>query len=320
MEKRMRIAMLGYQTWGHRTLQALLESDHDVVAVVTHPPSDHAYERIWDDSVADLAAKAGAPTFIRDRPDDDELVEALQAAELDAIVATNWRTWIPPRIFNLPARGTLNVHDSLLPAYAGFSPLIWALIAGEREVGVTAHMMDDELDAGDIVLQRAVPVGPTDTTTDLFHRTLELFGPITIDGLALIESGQTSWTPQDRSRASFFHKRSVEDSRINWDWPAEDLERLVRAQSDPYPNAFTYHRGQRLRIVAAGISRQRYGGTPGRIFIREDDGVVIVAGADARYGRNHGLLVKRVRTEDGVELAAVDYFTTMGGYLTSTAG
>jgi methionyl-tRNA formyltransferase len=232
-------------------------------------------------------------------------------------VATNWRTWIPPRIFGLPPRGTLNVHDSLLPAYAGFSPLIWALIAGETEVGVTAHMMDGELDAGDIVLQRAVPVGPADTTTDLFHRTLELFGPITLDALALIESGQTRWTAQDRSKASFFHKRSIEDSRIDWTWPAEDLERLIRAQSDPYPNAFTFHGDQRISIVSAGLSKQRYGGTPGRIFIREGDGVVIVAGADARYGRNHGLLIRTVRTEDGTELAATDYFRKMGGYLTA---
>jgi methionyl-tRNA formyltransferase len=314
----MRVVMFGYQTWGHRTLQALLESGHRVVLAVTHPKSDHAYEKIWDDSVAELAEKHGVPVEIRSRPD-ESLVERLREVEPDVIVATNWRTWIPPEIFRLPRLGTLNVHDSLLPAYAGFAPLIWALINGEERVGVTAHMMDDDLDAGDIVLQRAVPVGPTDTATDLFHRTLDLFGPITVDGLALIASGRTDWVKQDRSKASFFHKRSIEDSRIDWGWPAEDLERLVRAQSDPYPNAFTYHRGQRLRILAAAVSTGRYGGTPGRIFIREGDGVVIVAGPDARQGRNHGLLVKRVRLDDGTELPAVDHFTTMGGYLTPHA-
>jgi methionyl-tRNA formyltransferase len=177
--------------------------------------------------------------------------------------------------------------------------------------------MDDELDAGDIVLQRAVPVEPTDTTTDLFHKTLELFGPITLDGLALLGSGRTDWVKQDRSKASFFHKRSIEDSRIDWTWPAEDLERLVRAQADPYPSAFTYHNGRRLEVLAAAVSEKRYGGTPGRIFFREGDGVVIVAGGDARTGRNHGLTINRVRTEDGRELAATEYFTSMGGYLTN---
>ncbi|BCJ64719.1 methionyl-tRNA formyltransferase [Polymorphospora rubra] len=311
----MRVIMFGYQTWGHRTLQALLDSDHEVALVVTHPKSDHAYEQMWDDSVADLARDNGVPVLLRQRPDDD-LADDVKRADADIIVATNWRTWIPPAIFNQPRYGTLNVHDSLLPAYAGFSPLIWALINGEPEVGVTAHIMDDELDAGDIVLQRAVPVGPTDTTTDLFHRTLALFGPITLDGLALIASGRTDWARQDRAKASFFHKRSVEDSRIDWTWPAEDLERLVRALSDPYPNAFTYHRGERIRILSAGVSEGRYGGTPGRIFIREGDGIVIVAGAEARRGRSHGLVVKRVRTDDGTELPATEYFRTMGGYLT----
>ncbi|MDG6107893.1 methionyl-tRNA formyltransferase [Dactylosporangium aurantiacum] len=313
----MRVVMFGYQTWGHRTLQALLASEHEVTLVVTHPASDHPYERIWNDSVADLAAAHGIEVLVRDRPGDPELLDRLKLADPDVIVATNWRTWIPPEIFQLPRYGTLNVHDSLLPAYGGFSPLIWALINGEREVGVTAHMMDAELDAGDIVLQRAVPVGDRDTTTDLFHRTLALFGPITVGGLDLIASGRTDWTPQDRSRASFFHKRAEEDSRIDWTWPAEDLDRLVRAQSDPYPNAFTYHRGRRIRIVGASVSKGRYGGTPGRIFIREGDAVVIVAGAEARRGRGHGLAVERIRTEDGTELAAADYFTTMGGYLTA---
>ncbi|MFC0532760.1 methionyl-tRNA formyltransferase [Phytohabitans kaempferiae] len=312
----MRVVMFGYQTWGHRTLQALLDSDHQVVLAVTHPKSDHAYEKIWDDSVAELAEKHDVPVEIRGRPD-ESLVVRLREVEPDVIVATNWRTWIPPEIFTLPRFGTLNVHDSLLPAYAGFAPLIWALINGEEQVGVTAHMMDGELDAGDIVLQRAVPVLPTDTATDLFHKTLELFGPITVDGLALIASGRTDWVKQDRSKASFFHKRSIEDSRIDWGWPAADLERLVRAQSDPYPNAFTYHRGQRLRIVSAAVSAGRYGGTPGRIFIREGDGVVVVAGAGARHGRDHGLLIKRVRLDDGTELPAPEHFTTMGGYLTS---
>ncbi|TCO62648.1 methionyl-tRNA formyltransferase [Actinocrispum wychmicini] len=309
----MRVALFGYQTWGHRTLKALLSSPHEVVLVVTHPRSDHAYEKIWSDSVAELAESHGVPVLLRSRPED--LVVPLKEADPDIIVANNWRTWLPPDVFSSPRHGTLNVHDSLLPAYAGFSPLIWALINGETEVGVTAHMMDASLDGGDIVLQRSVPVGPHDTATDLFHRTVDLIGPITVDALGLIESGRARLVPQDRSRASFFHKRSIEDSRIDWRWPAEDIERLIRAQSDPYPNAFTFRGEEKIRVVKASVSDGRYGGTPGRIFIREGDGVVIVAGADARTGRNHGLVVERIRLDDNTELLATEYFRPLGGYL-----
>lgn len=310
----MRVVMFGYQTWGHRTLQALLDSGHEVVLAVTHPQSDHAYEKIWSDSVAGLAEAHGVPVLLRNRPD-DELLLALKEVQPDLVVANNWRTWIPPQIFTLPRHGILNVHDSLLPAYAGFSPLIWALINGEKEVGVTAHMMNAELDAGDIVVQRAVPVGPDDTTTDLFHRTVDLIAPIVTEALDLIASGRTDWTPQDRAKASFFHKRSIEDGNIDWTWPAEDIERLVRAQSDPYPNAFTYYKGERIRILKASVSKGVYGGTPGRVFIREGDGIVIVAGAEARRGRSHGLVIERVRTQDGTDLPADEVFTTMGAYL-----
>ncbi len=208
------------------------------------------------------------------------------------------------------------MHDSLLPAYAGFSPLIWALLNGEKEVGVTAHLMDAELDAGPIIAQRAVEVGPRDTATDLFHKTVDLIEPLVTESLEAIASGQARPVPQDRSKATFFHKRSIEDSRIDWSWPAEDIERLVRAQSDPYPNAFTYHRGERLRITRAFVTEKTYGGTPGRVFIREGDGVVIVAGADARYGRSPGLAIEKLRTDDGVEHAATEYFRAMGDYLT----
>ncbi|MFK0251243.1 methionyl-tRNA formyltransferase [Amycolatopsis azurea] len=313
----MRVAMFGYQTWGHRTLRALIDAGHDVALVVTHPKSDHAYEKIWADSVADLAEANGIRTLLRQRPDDAELLAELKEADLDLIVANNWRTWLPPEIFEMPRHGTLNVHDSLLPAYAGFSPLIWALINGEKEVGLTAHMMDADLDAGDIVLQRSVPVGPKDTTTDLFHRTVDLIAPITTDAIELIAKGNFTPVKQDRSKASFFHKRALEDSLIDWTWPADEIERLVRAQSDPYPNAFTHHRGKQLRVVRSSVSTGLYGGTPGRIFIREGEGVVIVAGPEARRGRSHGLVIERVRTEDGTELAATEYFRTMGGYLTT---
>lgn len=313
----MRVVIFGYQTWGYRLLDALLASRHEVPLVVTHPESDHAYEAIWRDSVAELAEEHGISMILRNYANDDEVVTRLQELQPDILVAANWRTWIAPRVFSVPRHGALNVHDSLLPKYGGFAPLNWALINGEEEVGVTAHLINEEFDRGDIVLQWSVPVGLKDTVTDLFDKTVEMFGPIALEALDLIESGHSEWTKQDPDKASFFHKRSVEDSRIDWTWPARDIVNLIRAQADPYPNAFTFYGGERIRILAASVSRNRYGGTKGRIFCPQGEGVVIVCGPDAHRGRNHGLVIERLRTDDGREFSGRAFFPKMGGYLTA---
>jgi methionyl-tRNA formyltransferase len=313
----MRIVAFGYMTWGRRTIEAVLDAGHEIPLIVTHPDSDNVYEKIFNESVSDLAADRGIRTLVRTRAVDDELKTAIAAAEADLMVVANWRTWLPPDVFGLPRLGTLNVHDALLPAYAGFAPLNWALINDEREVGVTAHMMNHEFDAGDIVLQRSTPVTDEDTVVDLFDRTLAMFGPITVDAIALLESGRRDWRPQDRSAASYFHRRSDEDNRISFAWPARDIFNLVRAQVDPYPNAYCFHGTRRLRILAARVTEATYGGTHGRIFIRDGRGVVVVAGPAARTGQERGLRIDRIRLDDGTELDAVDYFPHMGGYLTS---
>jgi methionyl-tRNA formyltransferase len=313
----VRVVAFGYMTWGRRTIEAVLEAGHEVPLIVTHPASDNAYEKIFNESVAELAADRRIPMLVRNRAGDAEVREAITAAVADVMVVSNWRTWLPPEVFSAPRLGTVNIHDALLPAYAGFAPLNWALINDEPEVGVTAHMMNADFDAGDIILQRSTPVSDDDTIVDLFHRTLAMFGPITVEALDLVASGRRAWTPQDRTKASYFHRRCEEDNRIDWSWPARDIVNLVRAQTDPYPNAYCFYRGEWLRVLRARVTDDVIGGTPGRIVIRRGSGVVIVAGADARRGRNPGVVLERVRTDDGRELDAAEYFRRMGGYLTS---
>lgn len=211
----MRIVFLGYQTWGHRVLAALLASRHDVPLVITHPSSDHPYKTIWNDSVAELAAAHGIEVLERRTVNDDPTVRLLRALAPDLLVPSDWRTWVAPAAYRCARFGAFNTHDALLPRYGGFAPLNWALVNGETEVGVTVHFMDEEFDLGDIVVQRAVPVDPGDTVTDLFGKTLPLFAPLTLEAIDLIEAGGQTWTPQDRATATFFHKRSTEDSRID---------------------------------------------------------------------------------------------------------
>lgn len=313
----MRVAMFGYQTWGHRTLQALLKSRHEVVLVATHPVSEHAYESIWADSVEDLARNEGIEVLLAKRPT-SELVERVKDVQPDVMVANNWRTRLPEELFRIPEHGTVNLHDSLLPAFTGFSPVIWSLISGASHTGLTAHLMDGELDTGDVLVQHSVEITPTSTGTSLVLATLDLVPGVLNEALDQLEFGTAKPVPQDLSRRTFFHKRCERDGQVDWNWPAQDIERLIRALSDPYPNAYTYFRGQRLRLISARVSRCRYGGTPGRVFIEEDGGMVIVAGADAHRGESPGLVLDVVRTDDGVDHSAMAYFKHGGGYLSSS--
>lgn len=308
----MRIVSFGYQTWGRRTLQALLDLDQDVLLAVTHPASEQSYKAIFSDSVEQLARQRGIPVHITERVDNDT-IDLVKHAEPDVIVVNSWYSWMPPELYNLPPHGTLNLHDSLLPRFAGFSPPLWALISGETEFGLTVHRMDNDLDTGDILVQHTLPIGPHDTGTDLVLRGMEVIPAALAEALAALQSGTAVWRPQDRGQRSYFHKRSDRDSLIDWSWPADDLARFVRALSEPYPRAFTGYRGARIEVLEARVSAIRYGGTPGRVVVQEGGGAV-VCGPDARRGANPALVITRVRTGDGVEHDGATFFAA-GGYL-----
>ncbi|MGY2113258.1 methionyl-tRNA formyltransferase [Nocardia gipuzkoensis] len=309
----MRIVSFGFQTWGRKTLQALIDSEHEVVLAVTHPASEQSYKAIFSDSVEELAREHGIPVHLTERAD-AETIDLVKRVEPDVIVVNSWYTWMPAELYNLPPHGTLNLHDSLLPKFTGFSPVLWALISGASETGLTVHRMDEGLDTGDILVQRSIPIGPTDTGTELVLRGMELIPGALGEALAALDSGTAVWRPQNKVERTYFHKRSERDSRIDWTWQAEDLERFVRALSAPYPRAFTHYRGERIEVLAARVSEARYGGTPGRVIVQEGGGAV-VTGADAHRGGNRALVITRVRTAAGAEHDGAEFFVR-GGYLT----
>jgi methionyl-tRNA formyltransferase len=311
----MRVVFFGFQTWGVRTLEALLDLGHDVPLVVTHPSSEQTYKAIWSDSVEELAGGRGIPVHLTDRID-GETIDLVKRAEPDVIVVNSWYTWMPAELYDLPPHGTLNFHDSLLPKFTGFSPVLWALISGETEFGLTVHRMDEGLDAGDILVQQALPIGPQDTGTDLVLRGMELIPGVLEEALTALAGGTPTWRPQDTAQRTYFHKRADVDSRLDLSWPAADLERFVRALSAPYPRAYTHYRGRRIEVLEARVSQARYGGTAGRVIVQEGGGAV-VCGPQPFRGANPGLVITRVRTADGTEHDGAQFFLS-GGYLTET--
>lgn len=282
--------------------------------MVTHPETSDVDRDEWSDSVIELAEEHGIPVHVARRADDATLA-AVKKARPEIIVANNWRTWLPREIFDWPAHGTLNIHDGLLPEYAGFSPVLWALLNRERRVGVTVHRMDETLDGGPILAQRSVPVGPRDTTTDLVMRTMDLIDPLIRGALREVESGTARYLPQDPGAATYFHRRSPRETWMDFHESAEDLELLIRAQSAPYPPAWFLFRGRRVEALAAHVSHGRFGGTPGRVTVPHEGGVAIVCGSRRRNSPSPALVLERLRLDDGTEVSAAGFFGAGGGYL-----
>lgn len=214
----MRVVFFGYQTWGYRTLQALIDLGHEIVLAVTHPMSEDAYKAIWAAPVEELAREHGIPAHFTKRVD-AETIDLVRSVDPDVIVVNSWYNRMPVELYDLPPYGTLNFHDSLLPKFTGFSPVLWALISGESEFGLTVHRMDSGLDTGDILVQRSLPIGPTDTGTELVLRGMELIPRVLAEALNALESGSAAWRPQNKAERTFCHKRSEQDSALDWAWP-----------------------------------------------------------------------------------------------------
>jgi methionyl-tRNA formyltransferase len=315
-DRRVNVVLLAYQTWGTVTLEALLSCGrHRVPLVVTHPEGRDAYESIWMDSVASLAGEQGIPVVECWRLEESRAALAMiEEAAPDIFLASDWRTWVPPEILKMARWGGVNLHDAPLPRYGGFAPVNWAIVNGEESTAVTAHFMSEELDLGHILEQAWVPIHFTDTAVDVVRRTLPLFGSLALRALDSIEAGTHRPVPQDPAHATFFHRRTERDSRIDWGRPSVELYNLVRAQADPYPNAFCFHEGRRLSVKRAGLPERAYCGTPGRVVRRTEHGVVVVCGS-ATAGHNQGLVLVEVQPEGGCAMPANDYFRCMGGTL-----
>jgi methionyl-tRNA formyltransferase len=261
-----------------------------------------------------MAAERRIPVIEARYANDESICRRIAEVKPDIMVLSNWRTWVSPSVYSIPTYQGINIHDSLLPRYGGFAPINWAIINGETETGVTAHFLSEEFDLGDILLQRKVPICFSETATDIFIKTINIIPEITLESLDLIEFGRVVRIPQDRSKATFFHKRSAYDSLIDWNRSNVDIYNLVRAQSDPYLNAYTFFQGKRLMIKHASLPELSYCGTPGRVLCRSSQGVVVICGSS--QGRNgQGLVVHYVQEDGGEPVSALEYFKKMGSYL-----
>jgi methionyl-tRNA formyltransferase len=274
-----RIAVFAYSETGHECLRALLDRGENVVLVVTH--ADAPGEQIWFPSVAELARARGIEPVIVDAPD-AALVERARAAAPELLFSFYFRHLLPGEILSLPHLGAYNLHGSLLPKYRGRAPVNWAVARGETQTGATLHSMAKKADAGDIVDQETVPIGPDDTAYEVQKRVTQAGVKILERRLAELKAGTAPRRPQDEAAASTFPRRSPEDGRIDWTRPAEQVHNLVRAVAHPYPGAFTDVFGGKTIIWKTRLPHLgAHDNFPGQV--RAEQGRLYVACGDDRY-------------------------------------
>ena len=246
MQAKPRILFFGYSEVGYTCLDLLLGRGDQVVALITH--QDNPNEKIWFKTPAVAARNKGIPVFIPDDVNTPEWIERITALQPELILSVYYRNMISTKILALPRLGAFNLHGSLLPKYRGRAPINWAVLHGESHIGMTLHRMVKAPDAGAIVDQEGVDIGPRDTAEQAFRKALPCGRRVLERQIDALLAGTAKETPQDESQATYFGGRKPEDGRIVWTQTSHQIFNLIRAVTDPYPGAFVDVGSARLMV------------------------------------------------------------------------
>lgn len=264
------------------SLDALLHSPDDVVGVVTQPdrPKGRGQELALS-PVKLVAQRAQIPILQPLKMKDPAFLEALQAWQPDLIVVAAFGRILPKIILDLPLKGCVNVHASLLPKYRGAGPIQWAVINGERETGITTMLMDEGMDTGAILLQESVPIAADDTAGSLSVKLAAVGGRLLIETLRRLKEGRLAPYPQDSSQASMAPLLKKEDGLLDWSLPAAAIANRVRGLS-PWPGAYTYLGADRWIVwKAQALDRSAPAVLPGTIVEAAKEGLLVATGSGA---------------------------------------
>jgi methionyl-tRNA formyltransferase len=267
MNDRPRILFFGYSEVGYACLSLLIERGDNVVALITHEDSPH--EKIWFKTPAVAAKEKGIPVFTPESVNTPEWREKIAALKTDLILSVYYRHMIGTKILALPPLGAWNMHGSLLPKYRGRAPINWAVLHGESRIGMTLHRMVKSADAGAMVDQEGVEIGPRDTAEQAFRKVLPCARAVLARQIDALLAGAAQETPQNEAQSSYFSGRKPEDGRIIWTQTSRQIFNLIRAVTDPYPGAFVDVGPARLMVWWAETdSPATYGrrGAPGEVM------------------------------------------------------
>lgn len=308
----MKIVFLGFQKWGWVALKGLIDSKHDLALVITHSQNKSTYKGSFlDKSVKELAEANQIPVIECRKVNNEEIIKKIKNAGPDVIISSDWETWIPPEVVELAKKAAINVHDALLPKYAGFSPVNWAMINDEKVAGVTVHYIEEKFDQGEIIVQETVPIENEDTIVEVLEKIFKKIPEITLKSLELIEREKVEAKKQDLSKASFNKKILEKDCEINWNNPQKNIYNFIRALSGPFSNAYTYFQNKKIKIKKASITEELYPGVPGKLVCSKENGVAVLC---SRHKNNQSqcIVIEEIEDEEGKVWKANEYFSKMG--------
>lgn len=276
---RLRIVFFGTPGFAVPTLEALLRSRHVVAGVVTQPdrPRGRGHKTL-DAPARAIAVAAGVPVLQPQRLKDPVFVESLRALRADLGVVAAYGKILTDQILAIPTLGFVNVHASLLPRYRGAAPVHRAVIAGERETGVTIMRVVQALDAGPMLTQAHRPIAADETSEEVERDLARLGAALLVATLDDLAAGHVPDRPQDDSQATYAHKLQKEEGLIDWRWTAERLHNLIRGLH-PWPHAFTFLGTRRFIVRRSQWSAESSPESAGTIVEAAGDRLAVAAGS-----------------------------------------
>lgn len=277
----MKIIFAGTPDFSVLTLSALLQSDHDVVAVLTQPDKPKGRGRKLAMSPVKVVAQShNIPVLQPSSLKDDEIQSTLRSYSADMMIVIAYGLLLPKNILDMFPYGCINIHASLLPKYRGASPIQSAILKGDTETGVTIMQMDVGMDTGDMLHVSKCKITSKDTAKTLHDNLAKLGSEALLDTFTMIEKGAVIPEKQDDKQATHASKIKKVDAKIDWDQAVETIDREIRAYYG-WPVSFTSLNGEVIRVWEASISNNAFKGAPGEIVESSRQGVTIACGQGA---------------------------------------
>lgn len=268
----MNIIFMGTPDFAIPSLEKIFNSGHKLLAVVTAPDKERGRgQNVSFTPVKEFALKNYIPLLQPERLKDDNFVKSLKELAPDLFVIVAFRI-LPREVFSIPAKGSFNLHASLLPKYRGAAPIQWSIINGDKETGVTTFALEDKVDTGNIFIQKKIEILDKDNFGTV-HDKLSIIGAeLVIETIDLINSDNFTLQDQDVTLASPAPKINKENGLIDWHKPAFNINNLIRGLS-PYPGAYFYFKDKLIKIYNASVNKEKVL-KPGEILSSKEELII----------------------------------------------